>query len=109
MNKYNQIFENAIDNYGLITSAQLSQLNVSRTQIQRYVHDGRLERIGRGLYRISYYSPEGKDIYAQAVLLVDEDACLYGTSVLAMLEFGLLNPSKIIVATDKRIRKQLPD
>ena len=54
------------------------------------------------------YVPSEEDSYAIAVASVDENAWLYGESVLDLLNLCATNPKVIYIAVNKRIRKQLP-
>lgn len=108
MINFNQIYEEAVDNYGLINAAKIRNMGIKKQQVQRYLKDNRLEKIGHGVYKITQYVPVREDQYAKAVALVGDDAYLYGTAVLALLELALVNPNKLTVATNKRVRKKLP-
>jgi len=108
MNHYNQICEQAADNYGLITVATAQQLGVHRKELLLWEKIGRLERCGRGVYRLSHYAPTEYDRYAEAVALVGGDAAIYGESVLAMHNLALVNPSQITVVDSRRVRRTLP-
>ena len=108
MAKFDDIYEIAADNYGLITSGEAASAAVTRTELSRFASDGRLERRGRGVYRLVRWVPTPYDRFAEAVALVGEGAVLYGEGVLAMLELALVNPRAIPVATPRRVRKSLP-
>jgi predicted transcriptional regulator of viral defense system len=105
---YDDIYEIAADNYGLVTTAEAKKASIARSELVRYTKSGRLERIGHGVYRLTRYIPTAFDRYAEAVALVGPGSYLYGESVLAMHEFALVNPSKISVATKRRMRRALP-
>jgi hypothetical protein len=108
MSFYDDIYEIAADNYGLITSAQAKEMGISDKEMSRLANDGRLRRIGHGLYKIKHYTPSPNDPYAEVVALVGKDAYLWGESVIAMHELAPTNPSYIYVATPARVRKTLP-
>jgi predicted transcriptional regulator of viral defense system len=105
---YDDIYEIAADNYGLITSAQAKEMGISDKEMSRLASDGRLRRIGHGLYKIKHYAPTPDDPYAEAVALAGKDAYLWGESVIALHGLAPTNPSYIYVATPSRIRKTLP-
>lgn len=109
MTYYEDIYEVAADNYGLVTTAQANQIGAANKDLLRYVADGRLMRLGRGLYRITHYVPVPNDPYAESVALVGDGAYLYGESVIAMHGLAPTNPARIFVATSKRVRRGLPD
>lgn len=108
MTNYEEIYEYAADNFGLITSAEAKELGIPNIELVKLAHRGRLERIGQGVYRIHHYIPDPLDKYAEAVAIVGKDAYIYGESVLAMHGLGLVNPRMITVATTERVRKKLP-
>ena len=109
MTNYEQIYEVAADNYGLITSAQAKDMGIPNIELVKLAQRGRLERLGHGVYRVRHYTPTPLDQYAEAVTIVGRDAFIFGESVLAMLELALVNPTVITVATPNTIRKRLPE
>ena len=108
MSLYDDICEHAIGNYGLVTTAQAEEMGVVRKDLGEWVRLGRLEKLGRGVYRIAHYLPSEYDRYAEAVALVGGDAAVWGESVLAMHNLALVNPLQVSVATGRRVRKALP-
>lgn len=108
MTHYEKIYEVAADNYGLITSSQAKQLGISDKEMSALAKRGRLVRRGHGVYKLVHYIPTHYDAYAEAVTLVGSEAYLYGESVIAMLELAPTNPSRVFIATPKRVRKALP-
>lgn len=109
MTIYEDIYEVAADNYGLVTTAQANQIGAANKDLLRYVADGRLMRLGRGLYRITHYVPAPNDPYAESVALVGDGAYLYGESVIAMHGLAPTDPARIYVATPRRVRRELPE
>ena len=108
MSYYEQIYEYAADNYGLVTSAIAKALDIPTVELVKLSHRGRLLRIGHGVYRIAHYIPTPLDKYAEAVAIVGQGAYIFGESVLAMYGFALVNPAAILVAMAKRTRKTIP-
>jgi hypothetical protein len=109
MSYYDDIYEYAADNYGLITSAEAKAIGVPNVELVKLAHRGRLLRLGHGVYRARHYIPSPFDKYAEAVAIVGNGAYIFGESVLAMHNLALVNPSVIEVATIKPIRKKLPE
>jgi predicted transcriptional regulator of viral defense system len=109
MTYYDDIYEIAVDYYGLITSAEAKELGASDQDMSMLVKRGRLTKRGHGVYKLARYVPTPYDAYAEAVVLVGSNAYLYGESVIAMLELAPTNPSRVFVATPSRTRKQLPE
>lgn len=111
MTAYKKIYEEAIGNFGLFRASEAAGLGISRTAILKLAQRNRLERLGRGVYRICDYVPDsnGLDAYAIAVAVCGDEAYLYGPSVLAMHGICPADPSKIYVATPNRFRGRVPD
>ena len=109
MSHFDDIYELAADNYGLVTTAQARDLGVTKTELSRWVASERLERRGRGVYKLVRYIPTDLDPYAEAVALVGDGSFLMGESVLAMHGLALVNPRRLSVGTTGRIRKSIPD
>lgn len=108
MSKYEEIYEVAADNYGLVTRDEAVRMGVSDKELSRLASDGRLTRIGHGVYRIKHHVPGDLDPYAESVALAGPGAYLYGESVLAMFALCSTNPAKMYVGTPRRIRRRLP-
>lgn len=108
MTYYDDIYEIAADNYGMVTTAQANETGATNKDLLRYVDDGRLVRLGRGVYRVKYWVPTELDPYAVAVALAGDGAYLFGESVIAMHGLAPTNPARIDVATTRRVRKALP-
>lgn len=109
MTKYEDIFDIAADNHGLITSAQAREAGITNNELVQYAKRGRVTKVGHGLYQLTQWVPEQNDAYAWAVMSVGPDAVLYGESVIAMLGLALINPTRMFVATPRRTRRKLPD
>jgi predicted transcriptional regulator of viral defense system len=109
MTHYDDIFETAIDNFGLITSAEAKDMGIANVELVKLAKRGRLDKIGHGVYRLRKYIPSQNDPYAIAVALVGPEAYLYGEAVIGMLQLAPTNPSYIPVASPKRTRKALPE
>lgn len=109
MTHWEAINEIGLDNYGIVTTDDAKGICNPRIELPRWVKIGRLENLGRGVYRLSQYTPSEYDQYAEAVAHVGKEAFVYGMSVLAMHNLALVNPAKVFVATSVRHRKQLPD
>jgi predicted transcriptional regulator of viral defense system len=108
MSYYDDIYEYASDNYGLITSAVAKGLGIPNVELVKLSQRGRLTRLGHGVYRITHYIPTPLDQYADAVVQVGHGAYIFGESVLAMHGLALVNPNVIYTATATVPRKKLP-
>ena len=109
VSKFDEIAELAIDNYGIVTAAEAVKLGVALKDVHEWVHSGRLEKVGRGVFRLRNYPYNEYCHYAEAVALVGDGAWICGDSVLAMHNLALVNPLRICVATTKRVRRTLPE
>lgn len=108
MKLYDKIYDLAADNYGLIMSTEAKAVGASDKELSRLASDGRLERLGHGLYRIKHHVPGPLDPYAEAVALAGREAYLFGESVIALHRLAPTNPQRITVATAKRVRRKVP-
>ena len=109
MSYYENIYEYASDNYGLITSKEALNIGIPNIELVKLSERGRLTRVGHGVYRIKHYIPTPLDRYAEAAAIAGRGAFIYGESVLAMHGLALVNPSVIYVAITGRLRKSLPE
>lgn len=105
---YDRIYEIAAGNFGLITSAEAKGVGASDKELSRLTSSGKLKRIGRGVYRVMHHVPEPLDQYAEAVALTGPGAYVFGESVIAMLDLAPTNPTRMTIATFKRVRRTLP-
>ncbi len=108
MAHFDDIYDTAIDNYGLVTAAQAREENVTSVELRRWCKNGRLERRGQGVYKLTRWVPTPYDSFAEALALVGDGSYLRGESVLAMHGLALVDPRVIQVATPKRVRRSLP-
>ena len=109
MSKFDEISELAIDNYGIVTAAEAVRIGVALKDVHEWIHSGRLEKVGRGVFRLRNYPYNEYCHYAEAVALVGDGAWICGDSVLAMHNLALVNPLRTYVATTKRVRRTLPE
>ena len=109
MTYYDDLYEHAVDNYYLVTTDDANNLGIPPVELAKLAKRGRLQNLGRGLYRLTRYVPSEFDPYAIAVARVGGSAYLYGESVLALLKLAPTNPDRIFVATSVRTRKRLPE
>ncbi len=106
MGKINDIYD-AVDDFGLITSAEAAELGVSRAEMVQQEKMGKLTRVARGVYRMPVWPSQREAPYAIAVKAAGEGAFLYGESVVALLELAPTDPSKMYLASPKRCRREL--
>ena len=104
MTKYDELCEVAVSNYGLVTAKMIDALGIHLKDVLEWVKSGRIEKRGRGVYRITHYLPTEYDAYAEAVALVGDTAMICGESVLAMHNLALVNPARVHVAVRQHLR-----
>lgn len=110
MSHFNALKSEAMGNFGVVTSKVASDIGIRGFELIRWVKDGRLLKVGRGVYRLADY-PLGSDAADMISILaeVGEGAYLRGESVLGFL--GLC-PTRSYIATvayPNRLRKKLPE
>lgn len=108
MTYYDDIYDFAIDEHYLITTAEARSLGIPTVELAKLAHRGRLEHLGNGVYRLARHVASPADPYAIAVKRAGQGAFLYGESVLALLDLAPTNPLHIYVATAARVRRSLP-
>lgn len=108
MSYFDDIYEVAADNYGLVTTADAAAMGIRGNELVRMAERGLLVRRGYGVYRLARYIPTAYDPYAEAVALVGPGGYLFGESVVALLGLAPTDPRWIWVATPRRVRRNLP-
>ena len=106
MESYEELYDLAEGNFGLITYTQARAIGISIRELDRWVKCGRLEKPTRGVYRVSRFPSSEKDPYAVATEAIGPEAYLYGESVLQLLNLVPTNPTWMYVASPKRVRKR---
>ena len=109
MKKFDELADRAVENYGIVTSSEATAMGIALKDVVEWVHSGRLEKVGRGVFRLCRYPYNDLCHYAEAVALVGKGAWLYGESVLALHNLAMVNPLYTFVATTKRVRRALPE
>jgi len=102
--KLERLREVALDQHGLVTTAQAGQEGVSYAELSTMVARDRLERVAHGVYRV----PQVPQTYQLAVLWTGvPEACLSHDTALAAWSISDINPDGIhlAVARDRRIRR----
>ena len=106
MAKIDDIYE-AVDDFGLITSAEAAELGMSRAEMVQQEKLGKLVRVARGVYRMPIWPSQPLAPYAIAVKAAGEGAFLCGESVVALLGLAPTDPTKMRLATPRRCRRNL--
>jgi len=101
--------EVADENYGYVTTADLQPLGIPAVELRKLANRGKLLHIRRGVYRFPGTHPTERDAFATALAAVGPDAYLVRDAVLALHGLAFVNPTKIRVATPRRVRHEVPD
>lgn len=101
--------EIADENYGYVTTADLPPLGIPPVELRKLTNRGKLLHVRRGVYRFPDTHPTERDVFATALATVGPDAYLVADAVLALHGLAFVNPTKIRVATPRRVRHALPD
>jgi predicted transcriptional regulator of viral defense system len=100
--------EVALDQHGLVTTAQALDEGVSHAELSNMVARGRLEREAHGVYRVPQVLASPWDSWALAVLWTGvPEACLSHETALAAWGISDVNPDRIhiCVSKNRRIRR----
>ncbi len=106
MAKIDDIY-NAVDDFGLITSAEAAELGMSRAEMVQQERAGKLVRVARGVYRMPVWPSQPQAPYAIAVKAAGDGAFLCGESVVALLGLVPTDPTKMRLASPRRCRRDL--
>ena len=106
MAKIDDIYD-AVDDFGLITSAEAADLGMSRAEMVQQEKMGRLVRVARGVYRMPVWPSQPQAPYAIAVKAAGAGAFLCGESVVALLGLVQTNPARMRLASPRRCRRNL--
>src|SRR5947208_8267217 len=97
--------QRAAKQWGCVTTEELARCGVSSTTIGRWVSDGRLHRLLRGVFAVGHRSPAPEQRWPAALLSYGDDAVLTRYVALALHALGR-PPTKVTVAVPRRARKQ---
>lgn len=107
---FEALVERAAEHQGIVTTNDARSLGIDPTQLRILAHRGKLERIGRGVYRVIAL-PLGRFLpYAEAVAWAPEGSSISHESALAIRELGDFNPTRIDVTVPRgyRPRRKVP-
>ncbi|HCB07321.1 MAG TPA: hypothetical protein DEQ43_24245 [Nocardioides bacterium] len=108
---YRQILrELAFDAHGVVTLDAARAAGVPEVSVRQLAERGALERLGKGVYRMTEMPRGALDEFAEAVALVGGDAVLADEAVLAAHDLAQVNLRRIKVAvpSPSRVRQELP-
>ncbi len=97
----------AVDDFGLVTSAEAAGLGMSGAEMVQQEKAGKLVRVARGVYRMPVWPSQPQAPYAIAVKAAGDGAFLFGESVVALLGLAPTDPSRMRLASPRRCRRDL--
>ncbi|MDR0594670.1 MAG: type IV toxin-antitoxin system AbiEi family antitoxin domain-containing protein [Bifidobacteriaceae bacterium] len=100
--------ELAMDQHGLVTTAQALEDGIGHAELSKLVARGRLDRVAHGVYRVPQVPETEYDQYALAVLWTGApEACLSHDTALMAWDITDINPDRthVTVAKNRRLRR----
>ena len=95
----------AAKQWGCVTTEQLERCDVKPRTIGRWVDEGRLHRLLRGVYAVGHRSPAPEQRWQAALLSYGKDAVLSRYVSIALHGLGPA-PSEVTVAVPRQVRAQ---
>ena len=92
---YEALLEKAVDHHGLVTTDDARELGLDPAQLRVLAARGKLERTGRGVYRVMALPVDDLLPYAEAVAWAHGPATISHESALAMRGLGDFNPTRV--------------
>ena len=89
------LLEKAVDQHGLVTTDDARELGLDPAQLRLLAARGKLERTGRGVYRVMALPVDDLLPYAEAVAWAHGPAAISHESALAMRGIGDFNPTRV--------------
>ncbi len=110
MTDIEKLREVALDQHGLITTAQAQEAGVSRPSLAYLSKHQRIERVERGIYRIPQVQRTAYEALQLALLWAGEDSFLSHDTALAAWDVCDINPMVVHISVPeaKRIQKTPP-
>jgi len=106
MSLMDRVIELASGQYGVIAANQLVNEGYSSQSIIQLAVRGKIERIFHGVYIVPTMARSRYSEFMEAVLW--SGGVVTGESSILLWDLADVNPSKIHVAIDKRIRREIP-
>jgi len=100
--------EVALDQHGLVTTAQALDVGVRHASLSMMVRRGRLERVAYGVYRVPQVPVTPQVPYMEAVLWTGvAEACLSHETALDVYAISDINPTRlhVTVSRSRRLRR----
>lgn len=109
MSYKNDLWEIAAMHNGVVSVSQAEDAGVPPVELRKLAARGALTGYGHGIYTHNLVPPTWLTESTLAVALAGEGAFLHRESALFLLGLGQFNPRRVRVATQRRVRRTLPD
>jgi predicted transcriptional regulator of viral defense system len=95
MQVWDRVVERAAEQHGYVTTRDARDIGIDPTQLRLLAARGRLERVGRGVYRVSVLPRTEHDEFAEAVAWTLGRGVVSHESALLMHGLSDVNPSRV--------------
>jgi predicted transcriptional regulator of viral defense system len=95
MRLWDRLVEHAAEHHGYVTTQDARELGIDPTQLRLMVARGRIERVGRGVYRVPVLPRSEHDELAAAIAWSRGRGVVSHESALRLHGLGDVNPSRI--------------
>lgn len=109
MSYRHDLWEIAAEQHGVFTIPEAEDAGVPAVEVRKLAHRGALQAYGNGVYAHRDVPTSELTQPAAAAALAGNGAFLHREAVLDLLGLGQFNPHRIRVATQRRVRRVLPD
>ena len=109
MKLFDLAYSLSTENHGILTAYDARRNGIGSKELARWVKNGRIVKMGWGVYRTTQFPVSDEDPYAIAVAEAGQGAFLCGESVLGLLRLMPVNANYIHVCIPRRLRRRLPD
>jgi predicted transcriptional regulator of viral defense system len=92
---WDQLVECAAEQHGYVTTRDAREIDIDPTQLRLLAARGRLERVGRGVYRVPALPRDEHDEFAAAVAWTLGRGVISHDSALVLHELADVNPPRI--------------
>jgi len=109
--EWKSLYETAAAQEGHFSTAQAAMAGYSRPLLARYLANGRIQRIRRGIYRIVHYPPSDHENLVVVWLWSDRQGVFSHETALALLDLSDVMPARVHItlpADWKRRRMRVP-
>lgn len=103
------LWQIAAGQHAVVTVAHAKEIGVPAVELRKLAQRGALQSCGQGVYVHNGVPTTERTQPAIAVALVGRDSFLHREAVLDLMGLGQFNPRRIRVATQRRVRRALPD